>query len=77
MALSKCFFVIFFVLMSSRRASIAASRDRDSMSAPVYPSVSSESFTKSTDLSRTLFSLIFFVWIFRIWSRPAFSGTGT
>ncbi len=63
----------FFVSMSSRRASIAASLTRDSMSAPVYPSVSSASFSIFTDLSRG----IFFVWIFRIWSRPAFSGTGT
>ena len=63
--------------MFSRRASIAASRVRDSMSAPVYPSVSSASFVRSTDLSRTLFSCIFFVWIFRIDSRPSLFGTLT
>ena len=73
MALSKCFFVTFFVSMSSRRASIAASRARDSMSAPVYPSVSSARLSMFTDLSRGMF----FVWIFKIWSLPFFSGTGT
>ena len=61
-ACSKCFFVTFFVSMFSRRASIAASRARDSMSAPVYPSVSSDSFSMFTDLSNGMF----FVWIFRI-----------
>jgi len=76
-ACSKCFFVIFFVLMFSRSASIAASRASDSMSAPVYPSVSSASLFRFTDLSKTLFSSIFFVWIFRICNLPAFSGTGT
>jgi len=77
MAWSKCFFVIFFVSMFSRRASIAASRHNDSMSAPVYPSNSSDNFFRLTDLSNTLFSVIFFVCIFRICNLPSFSGTGT
>lgn len=63
----------FFVSMSSRSASIAASRARDSMSAPVYPSVSSASFSMFTDLSRGMF----FVWIFKICNLPSFSGTWT
>jgi len=59
--------------MFSLSAIIAASLARDSMSAPVYPSVSLDSLSRSTDLSSGIFS----VWIFRICNRPSSSGTGT
>jgi len=63
MAWSKCF-----------GASIAASRARASMSAPVYPSVSSDSFS----INFFLLSIgMFFVWMSKICNLPALSGTVT